>query len=150
MRKVITSPGYLDNCYSFLYRSSSVNGIQGDFHGMDAADDARFLGLLFDRIDIPIVVWMIGVVPGNLIQVFESPILDKLNFPADFDEGGSILRVHNQQGGFGVAQHIPAFLALAGCIDESACSIIVTPDQAGLWLAIWHHGYQDTMNRSRE
>jgi hypothetical protein len=39
-----------------------VNDIQGDFRGMDAADDARFLGLLFDRIDIAIVeIMIIGI-----------------------------------------------------------------------------------------
>jgi len=46
------------------YRKAAlcVNDIQGDFRGMDAADDARFLGLLFDRIDIAIVeIMIIGI-----------------------------------------------------------------------------------------
>jgi hypothetical protein len=134
----------------FTYQSSFMNSIQSDFSGMDAANDPRFLGLLFDRIDIPIVVWMAGVLPGNLVQVLKRPILNKLNFPTDFNIAGSIFRIHNQQGDFGVGHHVLAFLPLLGCIDASACSIIVTPDQAGLGLAIWHHGSQDTMNWLRE
>ena len=52
---------------------------------MDAADDARFFALLPDRIDIPIVLCVIGVLSGNLVQVFEGTILDNLSFPAGFD-----------------------------------------------------------------
>jgi hypothetical protein len=117
---------------------------------MDAADDARFFALLFDRIDLPIVLWVVGVLSGDLVQVFEGTILDNLSLPAGFDVPCGIFRVHNQQGDPGVGHHVPAFLALAGCIDTSAFSIKVTPYQDGLWPAIWHHGCEDAMNRLRE
>src|SRR6266487_4195994 len=72
-----------------------VNGIQGDFRGMDAANDTRFPGLLFERIDRPIVVGMGSVAPGQLVQVVERTIFDQLHFPTDFEVAGRILRVHD-------------------------------------------------------
>jgi hypothetical protein len=63
------------------YRSSFVNGIPGDFGGMDAAEDARFPGLLFSRIDRAIEVGMASVLPGQLVQVLEGPSSINSTFP---------------------------------------------------------------------
>jgi hypothetical protein len=47
----LTEPSHLAHRPGDLERRAAlcVNGIPADFGGMDAADDARLLGLLFDR-----------------------------------------------------------------------------------------------------
>ena len=68
---ILTEPSHSASRPGGLERRAAlcVNGIQGDFRGMDAADDARFLGLLFGRIDRAIGVRMVSVVPSSETMV---------------------------------------------------------------------------------
>ena len=57
--------------------------VQGDVFRMDAADDTGLEVLLFDWVDVPIVMRMPRVRPRQLVEVIESPIFHEFNIPAD-------------------------------------------------------------------
>lgn len=48
-----------------------MNGIQRNFLGLNTADDPSSSGLLFNRKDMAVIAWMVGVPVREGIQVFE-------------------------------------------------------------------------------
>src|SRR5689334_6936781 len=105
-----------------------MNRVQGDLLGVNAANDAGFVLLLLHRVDISIVVRMIGVRPRQLVKMIERPGLDELGVPADFDVTGSILWIDDQQAHVWVGLHVPAFLSLTSRVEAYTLAILVAPD----------------------
>lgn len=85
--------------------------VESDTLGVDAADDASLLFLLFEREDAAVILRVICVLPRDFIQMMNRSFVDEFRFPADLNEAGGILRVDDEERDFGVATHVPPLLA---------------------------------------
>ena len=123
-----------------------MDGIQCDFLGREAADYACFLRQLFYWKDMTVIAQVLRILAGELIKVLQSACLHYFDFAADCDITRGIFWVHNQQVRLRVGREISPFLPLKRGVDPGAFPVVVTSNQAGLWLFIEHHSGQDTVD----
>jgi hypothetical protein len=98
---------------------------------MDSADDPRLACSLFDRVDVPVEGRMAGVLAGDLVDVLDGAISDKLGVAAEVDEARSVVRVHDEQAHHRVGEHA-SLLPLPHHVDHRASVVDVDPHHTRL------------------
>src|SRR5690349_8298377 len=105
--------------------SLSMNSIQSDPSGMDAADNTCLFRLLLDRVHAPVEARVVGVRSRQPVQMLDGTILDQLGCSTDLDVAAGVMWIDDQQADLWVGRHVHALLALQGRVDAGALSVVV-------------------------
>ncbi len=116
--------------------------IQRNLLRVDTTDYAPLARLLLTRVDISVILRMAGVLPCDLVEVLHRALANQFSLAAYLKVATGIFRVNDQQADLGIPRHVPALLAFERGIDAGALAVVVTPNDAGLRLAVGHHGRQ--------